>query len=63
MATNAPGIMAKGMGRSLTYGRGTSDIISLNLARKGGSPESRARAASVLFMSETRQVPVSQLFW
>jgi hypothetical protein len=37
-AANAPGLLEMGMGTVTTWGRRTSDILSLNLAGKGGLP-------------------------
>jgi len=46
MAGAAPGIIQAGMGSALTYGRRTADIISLNLAGKGGLPQALSSASS-----------------
>jgi hypothetical protein len=35
----APDIAERAMGQPLTFGRNTSEIVSLNIARKGGLPQ------------------------
>jgi RHS repeat-associated protein len=45
LAVNGPGIVNDAMGRTRSYGRRTTDILSLNLSGKGGVPLALGRSA------------------
>jgi len=47
-ASAAPGLVNSGMASTLTYGRRTSQLISLNLAGRGGLPKALSSATSGL---------------
>ena len=45
-AGQTPGLVSTAMGSSVTYGRRTADITSLNLAGKGGLPRALSQASA-----------------
>jgi RHS repeat-associated protein len=47
-ASTAPGFIQEGMGTVTTYGRRSSEIISLNIAGKGGLPQALSSASGGL---------------
>jgi hypothetical protein len=47
-ATQLPTRISQGMGSTLTYGRRTSEVISLNLAGRGGLPKALGSSTGAL---------------
>jgi hypothetical protein len=45
MAANAPGLVSTAMGSSITYGRNSTEIMALNIARAGGAPQALSQAS------------------
>jgi hypothetical protein len=46
MAVNSPGLVSTAMGSSITYGRNSTQIMALNIARAGGAPQALSQASS-----------------
>jgi hypothetical protein len=44
--TSAPDLINAGMGTVTTYGRNSTDIMALNIARSGGAPQALSSASS-----------------
>jgi hypothetical protein len=55
-AASAVGVMGSGVGSALSYGRRTVDIMSLNLAGKGGLPLALGRVPAGAAIKEAGEV-------